>query len=147
MKVTTQYGVKGLNGKVDGIVYYTIPHCDVVVGRRVPAKFTESEQHNDYRLIAGNLEKIKPSQAFKDDFKIYTALYKEYPDADNKVASWYNLYIRMMWDMQKAGLADLKTITRDQIIAEDQPCKSVCAAVEAGLLLPVLHYQTLNHSI
>ena len=147
MKVTTKFGLSGYNGKLDGMVYYTIPHCDVVVGRRLPKDFTEAAQHDDYRLIAKNLFQIKPSQAYKNDFKIYTALYKEYPDAERNVSSWYNLYIRMMWELQKAGLIDLKTVTKAQIIADNLPCKSVSAAVDAGLLLPVLNWETLNLSI
>jgi hypothetical protein len=147
MKVTTKFGLNRMQGKVDGLVYYTLPNSDVVVGRKLPEKFKQATQHNDYRLIAKNLRKIKPSQAFKDDFKVYTSLYKDLPQADKKISGWYNLYIKMLWDMQKAGMADLKTLTREQIIAQNLPCKSVKAAVEAGMLVPVLNFQALSHEI
>jgi hypothetical protein len=53
----------------------------------------------------------------------------------------------MLWDMQKAGLVDLKTLSRQQIYDNDLPCKSVKAAVEAGYLSEVLNYQLLDEDI
>ncbi len=147
MKVRIKNGITGYKGKSDGMVYYYLPNCEVTIGRSLPESFTEAAQHKDYRAIAQNLRKIKPSQAYKDDFKVYTALYKEMPERDFKVSSWYNLYIRLMWDLQRAGLIDLKTVTKAQIVSGNLPCKSVKNAVEAGLLLPVLNWQTLDNSI
>ncbi len=118
-----------------------------MVGRTKPAVFVEAPQHNDYRQISASLRAIKPSQAYKNDFKVYTSLYKDLPDAKKSVSGWYNLYVKMLWDMQKAGLADLKTLTRQQIYDGDLPCKSVKSAVEAGLLPEVLNYQSLDNNI
>ena len=147
MKAKTKYGLMGYTGNVDDMIFYTLPNSDVMIGRRRPTHFTQSAHHKDYRLIARNLKKIKPSEAYKNDFKVYTALYKELPEAKKSVGSWYNLYITMMWDLQKAGLVNLKTLTRAQIYSQDLPCQSVKDAVEAGYLPPVLNYQLLDNGI
>jgi hypothetical protein len=47
----------------------------------------------------------------------------------------------------KAGLSDLKTLTRQQIYDDNLPCKSVKSAVEAGFLPEVLNYQLLDNGI
>ncbi len=147
MKAYTKYGLKGYTGNVDDMVFYTLPNCDVMIGRRKPEHFVEAAQHEQYRQINSNLRKIKPSQAYKDDFKVYTALYKELPDAKRGVSGWYNLYVKLLWDMQKAGLVDLKTLTRQQIYDDNLPCISVKAAVEAGLLPAVVNYELLTSQI
>jgi hypothetical protein len=147
MKVKTQFGVRGYTGAVDGMVYYMLPNCDVVIGRKKPEKIKLKQQHLDYRVIYQNLRIMGQSQGFKDDFKLYTALYKELPVAKKSVSGWYNLFITLMWDLHKAGTIDLKTITREQIYAENLPCKSVKAAVDAGLLALVLNYHNLDTGI
>jgi hypothetical protein len=147
MKAKTKFGLAGMTGNVDGMIYYTLPNSDMIIGRKKPEKFTQSAHHKSYRAIAQNLKKIKPSQAYKNDFKVYTSLYKDLPDAKKSVSGWYNLYVKMLWDMQKAGLADLKTLTRQQIYDGDLPCKSVKSAAEAGLLPEVVNYHLLDNGI
>jgi hypothetical protein len=147
MKAKTKFGLAGFNGNVDDMIFYTLPNSDMIIGRRRPEHFTQSAHHKDYRKIAQNLKKIQPSDSYKNDFKVYTALYKELPEAKKSVSGWYNLYISILWAMQKAGLVNLKTLTRAQIYSQDLPCQSVQAAVEAGYLPPVLNYQALDNGI
>lgn len=147
MKAKTKYGLTGYTGNVDDMIFYTLPNCDTLIGRKKPEHFTQAAQHKDYRLIAQNLKKIQPGVAYKSDFKVYTALYKELPEAKKSVSGWYNLYISILWDMQRAGLVNLKTITRAQIYADNLPCISVKAAVEAGFLPAVVNYQSLDNDI
>ncbi|NLM90621.1 MAG: hypothetical protein GX179_05475, partial [Candidatus Cloacimonetes bacterium] len=39
---------------------------------------------------------------------------------------------------------DLKTLTRQQIFADNLPCKSIKSAVEAGILPPVNGYERMT---
>jgi hypothetical protein len=78
---------------------------------------------------------------------MYPALYKELPEAMPGVSGWYCLYNKLMWDMHKAGLVDLKVITRQLIYDNALPCISVKAAVEAGFLPEVTNYQVLCNTI
>ena len=147
MKVKTDFGITGYSGKAGRMVYYMIPGCTSLITRSCPDKIREAAQHGDYRIIGKNLKSIQPSTAYKNDFKVYTALYRGLANAEISIVSWHNLYIRMLWAMQRQGLADLKTITKQQIITENLPCRSVRAAVEAGFLAEVLNYQSLDNDI
>ncbi len=147
MKAKTKYGIAGYRGNVDDMIFYKLPNCDTLIGRRRPQHFRQAAQHKDYRQIAQNLKAIQPGEAYKDDFRVYFSLYRDLPEARRSVSGWYNLYVKLMWDLQKAGLADLKTLTREQILDQNLPCISVKAAVEAGFLLPVLNYQRLDNTI
>ncbi|HOD17521.1 MAG TPA: hypothetical protein PLF50_02035 [Candidatus Cloacimonadota bacterium] len=147
MKAKSKYGLTGYTGNVDDMIFYTLPNCDVLIGRRRPGHFTVSEHHKDYKMIAQNLKEINPSSAYREDFKVYTALYKELPEAKKSIAGWYNLYISMLWALQKDGLCDLKTLTREQIYAQHLPCISVRAAVDTGYLPSVLNYELLTNEI
>jgi hypothetical protein len=129
------------------MIYYTLPNCEVIIGRKKPKNPQLSQQHDDYRVISNNLRLLKPSQAFKDDFKLYTSLYKDLPAAKKTVSGWYNLFISIMWEMHRAGTIDLKTITKEQVYADNLPCKNVKAIVVAGLLPQVMNYQNLVQGI
>jgi hypothetical protein len=147
MKVTTQFGISGLHGNKDGLIYYMLPNCTTLLARSMPTRFAEAQQHDDYRKIAGNVSRLNPSVAYKNDFKVYTALYKELPNINKGVSGWYNLYIKMLWAMQKDGLADLKVLTKDEIYQNNLPCKSVRNAVEAGYLPVVTNFENLDNGI
>jgi hypothetical protein len=55
----------------------------------------------------------------------------------------------MLWAMQAKypDLVNLSTITKDEIIAQDLPCRSVKRAVEAGLLPKIPGYEYLVREI
>jgi hypothetical protein len=55
----------------------------------------------------------------------------------------------MMWAMQAKypQQVNLKTITREQILEQQLPCRSVKAAVEDGLLAKIPGYQYLDNEI
>jgi len=36
---------------------------------------------------------------------------KDLPETGKSVSGWYNLYIGMLWDLQKASLVSLKTLS------------------------------------
>lgn len=147
MKVTTRLGISGYNGCNDGLIYYTLPNCSAIIARSMPTHFKEAQQHKDYRSVAMNISDLRPSQAFKNDFKVYTALYKELPEASKSVSGWYNLYIKMLWAMQKNELIDLKVLTKQDIYDLNLPCKSVKNAVDAGYLPQVTNYTNLDSGI
>lgn len=147
MKFTTCYGIKGMHGNKDGMIFYTLPNCSVVIGRSMPTSFTEAENHDDYRKITRNISDLMPTQEFKNDFKVYTAMYKDLPTAKKSISSWYNIFVKMLWAMQKEGLVNLKTLTKAEIYSQNLPCKSVKTAVEAGYLPQVTNYTSLDSGI
>jgi hypothetical protein len=92
---------------------------------------------------------IRPSAAYKQDFKDYLLAYNDLKEYRHKpVLSWYNLYIRMLFAMQDSipGVS-LLTLSREQIAGDALPCRTVAAAVEAGLLPPVPEYARWDSGI
>ncbi|MCB5260703.1 MAG: hypothetical protein PHY41_04980 [Candidatus Cloacimonetes bacterium] len=147
MKAHVKAGIKGFSGKLDGAIYYYHPRLKRTLMRRAP-KMPIQPQNNDYRDISRKIKEINPSAGYRNDFRIFLNLLMDHDDTV-RLPSWYSLYIKMLWAMQAKYPAqvDLKTITRDQIIAEDLPCRSVKRAVEDGLLPEISGYQYLDKDI
>jgi hypothetical protein len=145
MKATLKNILLAYSGKCDGLVYYYNPRLDRMLVRTLPVwKPTE----NNHRLarIASNLKKLDLSEDYRLDLITYTELYRrEYKDMNCN--SWYNLFNKLMWALQKQLGIDLELLTRAQIYADNLPCQTVKRSVEAGLLQPVAGYDRLNHYI
>ncbi len=145
MKVTIKEGLKGFSGKLEGAVYYYHPRLQRTLMRRMPVMPLQ-EQNKKFASIAKVIKAINPSDAYRNDFRTYLSLLRE---ADPKVTnpSWYSLFLKLMWALQARYPAqvDLRSITLEQIVAQNLPCISIKAAVEDGLLQRVPGYQNLDH--
>ncbi|MEN6445690.1 MAG: hypothetical protein ABFC98_06540 [Candidatus Cloacimonas sp.] len=145
MKVEFKYGLAGYTGKADDLVYYFDPSTGKVYARRktYPRLTKENERIGK---ISQNIFGLKPSEAYKDDLKLYLLKYKGIaPKSSPCFRSWVNVYIYLMTNMAKLYPdIDLKTITREQIDQNNLPCKSVRDAVVSGILPPVRGYERLD---
>ncbi|HNX37106.1 MAG TPA: hypothetical protein PL124_00460 [Candidatus Cloacimonadota bacterium] len=134
MKVTLKYDQLSYHGKLNDLIYYWHPQAGKMVARRRPQKHKESAGNARFRLISRNLRDIQPSEGFAEDLRVYLQMLKN----ENPVLgimNWYALYNQMMWKMQDLmpGV-DLTILTREEIIQDDLPCRSVYRAVTAGLV-------------
>jgi len=146
MKATVKEGLKGFSGKLDGAIYYYHPHLKKTLMRRAP-KMPHQPQNDDYREISRQIKALAPSEGYRSDFRIYLNLLRD-RDESVLLPSWYSLYVKMLWAMQaKYPEANLKTLTKEQIIDQQLPCRTVKTAVEDGLLVPVPGYQYLINTI
>ena len=147
MKATVKEGLKGFSGKLDGAIYYYHPRLKRTLMRRAP-EMPVQVQNLEYAGIARQIKAINPSEEYRNDFRNYL---NELRDRDESVRlpSWYSLFVKMLWAMQAKHPAtvDLKTITREQIIAQNLPCRSVKSAVEDGLLPVIPGYQYMDREI
>jgi len=148
MKVHYKKAMCGYSGTSDGAVYYYHPGLELSLVRDY-VKPRESNQNQRVKAIMANLKLILPSDGYKQNFKDYLLSYNKMKEHQNKLMlSWNNLYMKMMFAMEKAyPEIDLTTLTREQIFAEDLPCQSVKRAVEANLLPVVDGYQWWNKLI
>lgn len=134
MKVTLNTGLKGYSGKLEDMIFYYHPRLERTLMRRKPEHVKPTPMNDTYRSVSRNLKALGVSDAYKSDFGTYLSKLRDEQEHVHYV-SWYNLFIKMMWAMQAAYPAvDLASITRAQIDAENLPCITVSAAVEAGLL-------------
>lgn len=145
MKVKFKDNIKKQLGTSNGIIYYMVPGCNKIIGRRMP-KMPHQPMNDVYKNISTALKAINPSQEFRQNLRDYLAVLK---DNDESVTwlNWHNVYIKLMWNLAaNYPNVNLETITREQIMAEDLPCKSVNEAIDAQLL-PVVrgysHYSAL----
>lgn len=147
MKATVKEGIKGFSGKLDGAIYYYHPRLKRTLMRRAP-KMPVQPQNDDYRDISRQIKALQPSEAYRSDFRNYLALLRD-QDESVRLPSWYSLYVKMLWAMQAKypGQVSLKTLTKEQIISQQLPCRSIRAAVEDGLLAAVPGYLYMNNSI
>lgn len=147
MKARVKSGIIGFSGKLDGAIYYYHPGVKRTVVRRAP-KMPIQAQNEDYREISRQIKGINPGDGYKHDFRMYLADIREL-DESIRMPSWYSLFIKMMWAMQAKypRQVNLKTITREQILEQQLPCRSVKAAVEDGLLAKIPGYQYLDNEI
>ena len=145
MKVYFKYGLTGYTGKSDDLVFcYNRISGIAYTRKRVYPRLTEENA----RLgnIAHNIFALKPSEAYKDDLRLYLLRYNGLKQNRYKrLRSWVNLYNLLMANMAKLyPEIDLKTITREQICQDNLPCINVKRAVETGILPPVNGYERMD---
>jgi hypothetical protein len=148
MKVHLSKGINGYSGTSDGAVYYYHPKLKMCLVREY-VKPNNKPNTDRTKAIMANLKLIQPSADYKINFKAYLYYYNDLKECrDKPVLSWYNLYIKMLFALQSQyPSVSLLTLSRAQIYAENLPCKTVCAAVEAGLLPLVPNYDSLTKEI
>lgn len=146
MKVKLDKNFRKYMGKVDGMIYYMVPGCSMIIGRRVP-KMPHQPMNDKYKKISLALKAINPSAEFRQNLRDYLAELKDL-DESNTWLSWHNVYVKMMWNMAaKYPEINLETITREQIYNDDLPCKSVSDAIFAGLLPEVQGFALFDAQI
>jgi len=148
MKVHFNWGVKGFSGYKDRAVFYYTER----LGQGYMRSFTYPSRNPSAertKLVMANLKLIQPSQDYRLNFFDYMLAYNDLRDLCKRpMLCWNNLYIRMLYAMQKStpGI-DLATLTREDIYEQNLPCISVKSAIEAGLLPEVKNYQRFNKLI
>jgi hypothetical protein len=149
MKATRANLLGEFTGKLDGLIYYRLkPGGRIYVRRQFSLQNHPS--HSNFREAQRAIYALQPSGGYKQDLKDYLLQYNQMPQNKSSNAStWTNLYIKLMFAMQKllTGQVDLATITRQQIEEQNLPCRSVKDAVEAGLLPEVKGYERFDKVI
>ncbi len=143
MKVYLKRNLAGYTGTVDEAIYYYNPKIKQTLMR--PYKYPKLT-HNNERItsIMTNLKHINPSEGYRQNLRDYIMFYNDSKEYGHKpLAAWNTAWLKMMYALQKAMPmeVDLKTITRQQIIIDDLPCRSLKTAIEAGLLPPMPGYE------
>jgi len=149
MKVKYKYMTQGFQGQADDLIYY----IDKRTGKPLVRKTFTFKDHPGqpaFRAAQKQIYALQPSGAYKHDLYDYCLSYNRLPEAEGKPAySWCHVYNKLMWAMQRKlpDQVDLKSITREQIEAQDLPCRSLKAAIDAGLLPAVHGYERFNNLI
>lgn len=142
MKVKYSQRFKGFTGKSDGLIYYFDKKSGVTLARK-EFTFQNHPGQPPFRSAQKQIYTIQPDKFYIYNLQDYLIAYNNLPQNELKpLRSWTNVYNKIMFAMQKAlpGQVDLKTITREQIYDQNLPCKTLKAAIDAGLLPKVKGY-------
>ena len=143
MKVKYKYNLSGYGGKLDGLIYYTDKRSGKTFARRT-FELKNHPAHTPFRNAQRQIYALKPAEAYKLQLLDYCMSYNRLPVAETKqLYSWCHVYNKMMWAMQRnlPETVSLATITREQIYEQNLPCKTLKAAIDAGLLPKVNGYE------
>ncbi len=148
MKATFDFGFKGLSGMRGNSIFYYHSKHQVCLVRSKP-EFEPNARTEKMKAIMANLKFIDPSREYKQNFIDYLDDYNALKEnRGNLLISWSNLYLKILFKLAKINPAvNLLTLNRAQIYADNLPCKSLRAAIEAGLLPTVKDYTRFNSDI
>jgi hypothetical protein len=142
MKATRANLLGEFTGKLDGLIYYRSRYTGKLYVKK-QWKFRNHPEHPRFCNAQQAIFVLQPSAAYIQNLKDYLWLYNKLPENDmGGVHAWTNLYNKMMYAMQKAmpETVNLSNITRQQIVEQNLPCRSLKMAIEAGLLPVVKGY-------
>ncbi|HRY83610.1 MAG TPA: hypothetical protein P5533_03140 [Candidatus Cloacimonadota bacterium] len=147
MKVELKYNQKYYSGRLDDLIYYFHPGLGKMLARKRPLRMPGSAAKERFGAVSRNLKDLIQNPDYKTDLKIYSELLKE-AELISRGASWYQLFTKLMWKMQELlPELDLASLSRQDILDQSLPCRSVKHAVESGLVAMVEGYQRLNNLI
>jgi hypothetical protein len=149
MKATRAHLLGEFIGTLDDLIYYRSRFSGRLLVRR-RWKCKNHPTHPRFRNVQQALYALNVSEGFKQDLRHYLYLFNRLPENENcGVRAWNNLYLKMMYAMQKMmpEQVDLLCITRTQIEEQDLPCRTVARAIEAGLLPMVRDFSRFKQAL
>jgi len=148
MKTRFQYGTPALSGKAGDLTYCFRKDNGIIYARRNRYPRITDNNHQ-FGSTVRNLYRIKPSPGYINDLRTYRQAYlKSHPANKAGFNSWGNIYLKLMYEMQRFYPAiDLKSLSRGEITLRDLPCKSVKSSIEAHLLPIVAGWELLDSQI
>lgn len=142
MKATRANLLGEFTGKLDGLIYFRRKLNGRLYVRK-QWKFHDHPEHPRFRNTQRAIFALSPSPEYIQDMRDYLQQYNKIAQNYQAVHAWSNLYAKLMYAMQRAmpETVVLDSITREQIARQNLPCRTVKAAVDAGLLPPVKGYE------
>jgi len=131
----------------DVVIYYNSRLNKYIARRKVTPSFVPSNQ--DMKEIFALARRIRIAAGYKADCTEYIKRFNRINRRHGRALStWPNVFLKLMRAQQKAMPAlNYKTLTREQILAQQLPCRNISSAVEAGYLEPIPAYQELENTI
>ncbi len=144
MKVRFKNLIGGYTGQADDSVIYFHPGLNRYIIRR-KANPVLNAGNNRFGAICKRISQLPLSPAYVEDFKVYHRLFNRVPpNRERQLPAWNNLWRKMMWNMQRIYGIELSSISYADITQNQLPCRSVKAAVEAGLLPKVNGWESMD---
>lgn len=148
MKARVKLALPGYTGNMDDMVIYynSVLNC-LIARKKVIPRFTPNNQ--DVKSAFALAKRIELSDAFLADCRTYIRAYNQKNRRHHRaLTSWPAVWMKLIKSMLQAypGM-DIDQLTREAIISNDLPCRSIAAAVQAGCLEPVHGAEKLTQLI
>ncbi len=146
MKAKLKVLLPGFTGNMDDVViYYNAKLNKYIARKKVKPKFTPD--NSIVKEIHAFRRRVKVTEAYLNDCREYIRLFNQkFRRQGRAMSTWPNVYMKVMRTMQKNHPdIDFKTLTREQVLSLDLPCKTISDAVRAGYLEQVPGFENLNH--
>lgn len=148
MKAKLKVLLPGFTGNMDDVViYYNSKLNKYIARRKVKPKFTPD--NSIVQEIHAFRRRIGVTEAYLDDCREYIRLFNQkFRRQGRALSTWPNVYMKVMRAL-KAQYPEInfKILTREEVLQQQLPCRTVAASVEAGYLEKVPGYESLNSEI
>ncbi len=150
MKTTFKHAVKSFRGtnRKEELYYSSYKNGEVVIAKTLPEP-TIKAHHHIFGTITKHLHKMYKtlSAEYKLDLSCYAKLFSTLPENNDKLpASGSALFTGMLWKLKKLHPEiDLATITREEIVQNEYPMRSVVESMQNGLLVEIEEASMLDH--
>jgi len=135
MKATIKAMMPGFTGNMDDLVIYYNSRLNCMIARRkvMPKSSPSTAAATTLYAFA---RRIGLSQAWKDDCHLYILAYNSKYRRQNRAhSSWPSIWLKLMRaQMKDRPELDFNTLTREDVISLQLPCRSIVASIEAGYL-------------
>jgi len=148
MKAYVKLMLPGFTGNMDDVVIYYNVHLNKYIARRkVIPKYTPSNEI--IKEIFAFAKRIELSESYLNDCREYIWQFnRKNRRQDRAMNTWPNVFMKVMRATMKSYPdLDLKTLTREEIIARNLPCSSIYESINAGYLEKVRNYNKLVNII
>jgi len=135
MKATIKAMMPGFTGNMDDVVIYYNSRLNCMIARRkvMPKSSPSTAAATTLYAFA---RRIGLSQAWHDDCRLYISAYNsKYRRHHRAHTSWPSVWFKLMRAQMKARPdLNFETLTREDVISLQLPCRSITASIEAGYL-------------
>ena len=144
MKPKVKMNIPKLEGNEDKYVTYYNSHLDKYISRRkVMPK--PSASNAIMKEIFDFAKRIIISEEYKEDCRKYIQRYnREYHSQGKPMSTWPNVFLKIMRaTLKDYPDLDLKKLSKEDIVKQILPCRSIASAIEAGYLKKVRDWRKL----
>jgi len=148
MKAKVKLMLPGFTGNMDDVVIYYNAHLNKYIARKkVMPTFTPDNQI--VKDIFAFARRIKLSEGYLTDCREYIKLFNRKNRRHGiAMSTWPNVFLKVMRKMiDEHPELDIKTLTREEILVKELPCRNIADAIDAGYLDKVPGYEKLNSDI
>ena len=145
MKPKVKMNIPRLDGNEEKYVTYYNSHLDKYISRRkvIPKP---SVSNAIMKEIFDFAKRIIISEEFLEDCRIYIQRYnREYHSQGKPMSTWPNVFLKIMRaTLKDYPHLDLKTLSKEDIVKQILPCRSIASAIEEGYLKKVRDWRKLS---